>query len=77
MKNKCQRLPSVPSVRPAAGPGCVYPGRDEPLATARSTASTLTPDPYCEGQESSGGFVITINNTSTGSGTTINNINSD
>lgn len=45
--------PHPPSASPAAGAGCVYPGQDELLATARSAASTLTPDPYSEGQESS------------------------
>lgn len=42
----------TPPAGPAAAPQHVYPGRDELLATARSTASMLTPDPYW-GQESS------------------------
>lgn len=46
-------LHCTPSESPAAGPGCVYSGQDELLATARSTASTLTFDPYSEGQGSS------------------------
>lgn len=45
MKNKCQRLPPppplcVPPVSPAA-PGCVFPGWDEIMATARSTDSLV------------------------------------
>lgn len=37
--------------------GCVYSGQDELLATARSAASTLTFDPYSEGQGSSQSFL--------------------
>lgn len=36
----------TPPAGPAAAPQHVYPGRDELLATARSTASMQTPDPY-------------------------------
>lgn len=61
MKNKCQRPQPPPfassSASPAAGPACVYPGQDELLATARSSARVLTSDPYSTGQESSPSFV--------------------
>lgn len=57
--------PLSPSAGPAAGPGCVYPGQDELLATARSIASTLTLDPYSKGQESSQSFVNTTATTIT------------
>lgn len=55
---KQMSAPTPPSsTSPAAGLGCVYPGWDKLWATARSTARTLTLDPYSEGQESSGRVV--------------------
>lgn len=58
-KTNVSAPPPVPSVKPCSRTGAVFTLAR--MATARSAASTLTPDPHCEGQESSWDFMGATN----------------